>query len=1480
MNKKETFHNRAITLIVLFFFLFSTGMSHAELSSSTEVSSNLITSASTPEEVNQSANFNTRVDQLNNVSAIQQAISMNTTTPVTGLAESSPRDLISKLITLGYFTQNQYDQFVELMPFETAYSALTKDRDVFISTSIRLGLFSSVVTDSATLKLKLKEKGIDIDALKLTGDGILTAAALSSEKGFSSLLAKNSDGRTMTAEEAKAKLNTVFLNNKNMFIENLKTSDFLDFLGATNSSEIAAITPIFVNTWAKVSEANPSTNFIVNPVVVIPTNSDVEISSLDMLVDVPGAVTNGPGLMPQMISRYTGKQKTVAEIAAEINKLPAGQRDVMLHSYIYLFLDNENLIPDSGGAGKYAPLLDALKDANGNIIRASDGTAYLFPSLDKWAQRTAARVNTFLSELKEAGANVDYFIFDYEDVQNSWWYTGISQFFGDFYDPNFYGPGRGGWKTANFNSVLLQDPRMQVIMADLNLSPDDIKQMAGWGWNSEKQLKWDAYMARKTKEALNKAFIEPIKKYFVDAKISNYSDNVSANTIANGWASNADSASLGMINFSDGRLPSDGIYGRYMNSRWGTPIAFDVPAPNGFLPTATAYFTAYNSVLSNIAQVDATDLATDLNKRHWVTTPSWAKGMLGPQTYDSEGNPKITYNSTAALYEGGEDLGNRMAEIWYRVAASSDMMNFWNGSSFDYTTPADVAFAQKTMKEINELMGFGDKRVIDDAWVELNGKPQAVGPQKANALNDIAVWGVHANNENLYRVVLDLPAGALRESSIINDGTNGEPVEIKCGNSILRIKNSKIIHPANEVSLMGFWVVQENKPNILLTVDKETIEEALSVPMPVRAYFERMQAELPGYEIALTPSSDINYPYTLIIKKSSATEGSLERMTVSLSPAGKPKITSAVFKNIDSGKVKFEDMLTAAKEISSKNPEVSDQSVIMAGLKINQVDSDGALHIGFKDKSYYAVKIKEVLYLTNDFQKSILAYILFLKSKLPRPYLILPFNTTPSGNPSIYIFRTDWEVLSAGQFMFGLFEIDTHLNLHLSTVIYQNKNTSVDSKLLEKGLRMIDPEEDFAVLLTHYELVSIDSDKAIHLKATDSEDRWKILYNNQNEIRVFSEITLPKPVEEYIKKLQMSISSDYDVYALKNDSTDYPYRIYIQALENTGTGTLALLGAEIDSNANLKTPISIFFGTNMSRVVMDDFVQGLKQIAGVDAHVLEILSKIKITEIEKDQTIHLTYNFKDWAIAKINSTIVAFQDVSRDVRDYIKAFKTKLPAGTFIFAFQSTDKPIVVIYRPDNGDLVKGDFISAVYSLEASGAQKLFVVNFKNQTMNLVIQNNLIEAAKKLAPGIDPMLTISTKIDILRINSDDSFVVAYNNKAWKVKSSESGIIVQELLLGDANEDGVVNALDYIIWASQVGQFAPNLKADFNFDGTVDKFDYNIWAANFRTSDPVSSVATISTNTSSIGLFRLPVANSLLIKYDPKKNRFRYKDEPL
>ena len=60
----------------------------------------------------------------------------------------------------------------------------------------------------------------------------------------------------------------------------------------------------------------------------------------------------------------------------------------------------------------------------------------------------------------------------------------------------------------------------------------------------------------------------------------------------------------------------------------------------------------------------------------------------------------------------------------------------------------------------------------------------------------------------------------------------------------------------------------------------------------------------------------------------------------------------------------------------------------------------------------------------------------------------------------------------------------------------------------------------------------------------------------------------------------------------------------------------------------------------------------------------------------------------------------------------------------------------------------------------------------------------------------------------------------------------AAIVAAPVLAGDYNENGVVDAADYVVWRDSIGATGTGLAADGNHDNTITQLDYDIWKANF------------------------------------------------
>jgi len=118
------------------------------------------------------------------------------------------------------------------------------------------------------------------------------------------------------------------------------------------------------------------------------------------------------------------------------------------------------------------------------------------------------------------------------------------------------------------------------------------------------------------------------------------------------------------------------------------------------------------------------------------------------------------------------------------------------------------------------------------------------------------------------------------------------------------------------------------------------------------------------------------------------------------------------------------------------------------------------------------------------------------------------------------------------------------------------------------------------------------------------------------------------------------------------------------------------------------------------------------------------------------------------------------------------------------------------------------------------------------------------EAIAGLDPGVPFTLTNRTGIlsAILVDGTQIEFPLNNFKDGRTINRRVNGAItlnlVSEMLRGDYNHDGQVNAADYTVWRNTLdNSVTPGSGADANFDGHIDSGDYYVWKTNFgNTSD--------------------------------------------
>jgi hypothetical protein len=110
------------------------------------------------------------------------------------------------------------------------------------------------------------------------------------------------------------------------------------------------------------------------------------------------------------------------------------------------------------------------------------------------------------------------------------------------------------------------------------------------------------------------------------------------------------------------------------------------------------------------------------------------------------------------------------------------------------------------------------------------------------------------------------------------------------------------------------------------------------------------------------------------------------------------------------------------------------------------------------------------------------------------------------------------------------------------------------------------------------------------------------------------------------------------------------------------------------------------------------------------------------------------------------------------------------------------------------------------------------------------------------------LFDLNQPLDILADGFGNLLIVEFN----------SGILqaTPNVLQGDYNRDGAVDAADYVVWRDQLGTEGASLVADGNRSGNIDQGDYDVWRTNFGTSAESSRL--------SKGVVPEPATSSILL----------------
>ena len=405
---------------------------------------------------------------------------------------------------------------------------------------------------------------------------------------------------------------------------------------------------------------------------------------------------------------------------------------------------------------------------------------------DKAVEVMKTWLEAFLAEYKKIGGQLDGVIIDVEYIESHPWYLQ------DYYT------GANTPQNKNIYADIVNDSRYQTVLRPLLVeygfefyaNPSGEKSEIwtiypkGNGYNKTSYDIWTHVMDLMERLAYREGVVEPLKKYYPDATVSDYQSGAHVT-----WEKSRD--------VSGGALPFNLISGGDLASSNGyagrSASALTVfPGKNKVINDQTAYFTFMNDI--NLFR-DIVASTPDGRFHMWLGNYEYNAKDDGDGLYIPSG--KATYSGTPYYSEMIFHVGMMNPEVFLGFLIQDKIIR--DG----FTVDESIKTTSDILVELSRVAGYSDREAI---------------LQKSNWNGGYMLSGMYSGGRNIWRITPDTSLVSVEDFKIKDKAPT-----FRVGNLTITFPQGRIIEDGevSRAGTCGYWVETPTGVEPVVTADAD-----------------------------------------------------------------------------------------------------------------------------------------------------------------------------------------------------------------------------------------------------------------------------------------------------------------------------------------------------------------------------------------------------------------------------------------------------------------------------------------------------------------------------------------------------------------------------------------------------------------------------------------------------------------------------------